>query len=60
VLATEAGVDDGPPLARVHLANGQWLTLRAARMDTAQPAHERDIAVSIESAAPAGRVSVFA
>ena len=60
LLATETGVNDNPPLARVHLANGRWLTLRAARMGTAQPAHERDIAVSIEPAAPGDRVSVFA
>jgi DNA-binding NarL/FixJ family response regulator len=28
----------------VHLASGRWLTLRAARMDTAQPAGDRDVA----------------
>ena len=60
LLAAEAGVDDHPPLARVHLASGRWLTLRAARMDTARPAGDRDIAVSIEPAAPGDRVSVFA
>ncbi len=60
LLATETGVSDNPPLARVHLANGRWLTLRAARMGTAQLAHQRDIAVSIEPAAPGDRVSVFA
>jgi DNA-binding NarL/FixJ family response regulator len=60
LLATEAGADTNPPLARVHLAAGRWLTLRAARMDTAQPAAERDIAVSIEPAAPQDRAAVFA
>src|SRR4029450_8438560 len=63
LLAAEAGVSDDPPLARVHLGGGRWLTLRAARMGTAQPAQERDIAVSIAPAAPAGladRVAVFA
>ena len=35
LLAAEAGVDDSPPLARVHLADGRWLTLRAARMGAA-------------------------
>jgi DNA-binding NarL/FixJ family response regulator len=60
LIATEAGVDDGPPLARVHLEGGRWLTLRAARMGGAQPAGERDIAVTIEPAAPADRASVFA
>ena len=60
LVATETGVSENPPLARVHLANGRWLTLRAARLDTAPPAQERDIAVSIESAAPGDRVAVFA
>jgi DNA-binding CsgD family transcriptional regulator len=60
LLAAEAGVSDDPPLARVHLGGGRWLTLRAARMGTAQPAQERDVAVSIEPAAPADRVAVFA
>jgi DNA-binding CsgD family transcriptional regulator len=60
LLAAEAGIDHGPPFARVHLANGRWLALRAARMDTAQPAPERDIAVSVELAAPDDRASVFA
>jgi DNA-binding CsgD family transcriptional regulator len=60
LLATEAGADTNPPLARVHLASGRWLTLRAARMDTAQPAAERDIAVSIEPAAAHDRAAVFA
>jgi DNA-binding CsgD family transcriptional regulator len=65
LLATEAGVDGNPPVARVHLVSGQWLTLRAARMDTARmdatlPMPERDIAVSIETTAPRDRVSLFA
>ena len=61
LLATEAGVSDDPPLARVHLSGGRWLTLRAARMSTAaQAGLERDIAVSIEPAPPGDRVSVFA
>jgi hypothetical protein len=60
LLAREAGVDGNPPLARVHLGSGHWLTLRAARMDSAQPVPERDIAVSIETTAPGGRVSLFA
>jgi DNA-binding CsgD family transcriptional regulator len=60
LLAREAGVDFNPPLARVHLGNSHWLTLRAARMDSAQPVAERDIAVSIEATAPGGRLSLFA
>jgi DNA-binding CsgD family transcriptional regulator len=60
LLAREAGVDGNQPLARVHLSGGRWLTLRAARLDSPQPVAERDIAVSIETTAPDGRVSLFA
>ena len=56
LLAVEAGVDDHPPWARVHLAGGAWLTLRAARIGDG-PA---DIAVTIETASPAERTEVFA
>jgi DNA-binding CsgD family transcriptional regulator len=59
LLAKEAGVDGNPPLARVHLGSGHWLTLRADRMDSAQPVTDRDIAVSIESTASGGRLSLF-
>lgn len=60
LLANEAGVDDQPPSTRVHLVQGQWLTLRAARIgDAAQP-RDRDIAVTIEQTSSADRVSVFA
>jgi DNA-binding CsgD family transcriptional regulator len=65
LLAAEAGVDRHLPVARVHLAGGRWLTLRAARIDggqsgAGQPGTEPDLAVSIEPAAPGDRVSVFA
>jgi DNA-binding CsgD family transcriptional regulator len=60
LLAAEAGVDGNPPRARVHLGGGQWLTLRAARMDAARPVPDRVVAVSIEAAAPSERVSLFA
>ena len=56
LLAVEAGVDDHPPSARVHLSSGTWLTLRAARIGDAPP----DIAVTIETASPAERTEVFA
>jgi hypothetical protein len=59
LLAREAGVDANPPRARVHLGGGRWLTLHAARMDAAQPAAERDIAVSIEITAPGDRLALF-
>ena len=60
LLAREAGVDANPARARVHLGGGHWLTLRAARMDSAQPVPARDIAVSIETTVPGDRVSLFA
>ena len=60
LLTREAGVDRNPPVARVHLVSGQWLTMRAARMDTVLPIPERDIAVSIETTRPRDRVSLFA
>src|SRR5215472_6368754 len=61
LIAVEAGVDDSPPTARVHLADGRWLTLRAARMeDAGQAPEERDVAVSIEPSTADDRVSVFA
>ena len=59
LLAVEAGIDDHSPSARVHLSRGLWLTLRAARIVTASPAAEQDIAVTIEATAPAERVALF-
>jgi DNA-binding CsgD family transcriptional regulator len=60
LLAVEAGVDANPPRARVHLSDGLWLTLRAARIgDDSKSARDRDIAVTIEEAAPAERVDLF-
>ncbi|WP_308296992.1 MULTISPECIES: helix-turn-helix transcriptional regulator [unclassified Streptomyces] len=59
LLAVEAGVDTNPPRARVHLADGLWLTLRAARIGDADPPDRRDIAVTIEEAAPPERLAVF-
>jgi DNA-binding CsgD family transcriptional regulator len=52
LLAIEAGVDDHPPAARVHLDEGDWLALRAARIGD-------DIAVSIERASPIERLELF-
>ena len=59
LLAVESGVDDHPPTARVHLAAGVWLTLRAARIGTTLPAAARDIAVTIEASTPAERMTLF-
>lgn len=58
LLATEAGVNDHPATARVHLSHGRWLTFRAARMPS-----ERDAgltAVTIEPTPPAERAALFA
>jgi DNA-binding CsgD family transcriptional regulator len=59
VLAVEAGVDVNPPRARVHLADGLWLSLRAARIDATEPDGDRHIAVTIEETAPAERTALF-
>ncbi len=52
LVAVEAGVDQHPPVARVHLASGRWVTVRAARMG-------ENIAVTIEETSPAARASLF-
>ena len=59
LLASEAGVDRNPPLARVHLSQGLWLTLRAGRIGDTAPPQERDIAVSIEETSPTERLALF-
>ena len=53
LLAVEAGVDDHPPAARVHLRSVGWLALRAARMGD-------DIAVTIEPAGTGERLDLLA
>lgn len=58
LLANEAGVDSHPARARVHLGQGVWLSLRAARMATAGGAGG-DVAVTIETASPAERMDLF-
>lgn len=60
LLAVEAGVDHNPPSARVYLAGDRWVTLRAARIGDTGPPAGRDIAVTIEETAPAGRATLFA
>lgn len=57
LLAVEAGVDVHAPSARVHLADGVWLTLRAARLG--QTGAADDIAVTIERTSPAERLDLF-
>jgi DNA-binding CsgD family transcriptional regulator len=60
LLATEAGIDQNPPSARVHLADGLWLTLQAGRIGPGTPARDQDIAVSIEESPPPARLALFA
>ena len=60
LLAVEAGVDRNEPRARVHLADGLWLNLRAARLEPADRAAPGDIAVTVEQCAPLDRLDLFA
>jgi len=61
LLALEAGADEHPAWARVHLSGGAWVTLRAARIGGEPGAGtEQDIAVSIEVTPTAERVGLFA
>jgi DNA-binding CsgD family transcriptional regulator len=60
LLAVEAGVDLGPPSARVHLTGNCWLTLRAVRLEGEAPREERDVAVIIDESSPPERLSLFA
>jgi DNA-binding CsgD family transcriptional regulator len=54
LLAREARVDDHEAMARVHLADGVWLTLRASRVSPGDA-----IAVAIERSSPAERLDGF-
>jgi DNA-binding CsgD family transcriptional regulator len=60
LLANEAGVDAHAPSARVHVRDGLWVTLRAARIDTTSPHDAASIAVSIELTPPGERAALFA
>ncbi len=57
LLAAEAGVDDHPASSRTHLGDGFWLTLRAARMASADGTDP--IVVSIEETSAVERVELF-
>lgn len=69
LLAVEAGVDDRPASTRVHLGDGFWLTLRAARLAFDPPASGSlttttgstgNIVVTIEEASATERLELFA
>jgi DNA-binding CsgD family transcriptional regulator len=55
LLARQHGVDDHEPMARIHLADAFWVTLRASRVEPSDL-----IAVTIEPASSASRLGVFA
>lgn len=59
LLAVEEAVDTGPPMARVHLAGGRWLTLRAARIAEPVSTSDGTIAVTLERTAPQERLALF-
>lgn len=59
LLAVEAGIDDHPARARVHLAGGRWVTVRAARIGPDADGTARDIAVTIEPTTPADRLDLY-
>lgn len=62
LLAVEAGIDQHPPRARVHISGGTWLTLQAARIGTPGAAivAQAQIAVTIELASTADRAAIYA
>jgi DNA-binding CsgD family transcriptional regulator len=60
LLASEVGLFDHPPVARVRPVGGTWLTFRAARIDSDRPPADRDIAVTIELTSPGERRSLYA
>jgi len=62
LLAAEEGLDDHPAIARTHLAEGFWLTIRAARLAADEAtAHTggAGIVVTIEETSAADRRDVF-
>jgi DNA-binding CsgD family transcriptional regulator len=62
LVASEQGVDRNQPLARVHLANSLWVTMRATRLSGAEASGASApgaIAVTIEETSPPDRLEVF-
>ncbi len=60
LLAVEAGVDGNPPMTRLHLAGGQWVTMSAARLGSAGPVEARTIAVTLQRTSAVDRAALFA
>lgn len=59
LLAREDGIDDHPPSARTHQADGAWATVSAARLAHAHPGTPA-IAVTVEPTPPTQRSELFA
>lgn len=59
LIANETGIDHHPARACVHLKDGAWLSLRAARMANLR-GNAGDIAVTIETASAVERLGIFA
>ena len=61
LLAAENGVDSHAAFARLHLADGFWLAVRAARLAPDQPAagQAATIVVTIEEASASERIDLF-
>ncbi|MEP7019527.1 MAG: helix-turn-helix transcriptional regulator [Pseudonocardiales bacterium] len=59
LLAAEAGIDQHPASARVHLTDGFWLTLRAARLTSDEP-NQAAVVVTIEETSATERLDLFA
>ena len=43
----------------MHLAGGEWVTVRAARIGSDRPLERRNIAITIEACSPTERFEVF-
>lgn len=59
LLAAEAGVDQHPAQARVHLGGGTWLTLRADRLSGSGPVTDQGIVVTMEASSAGERRDLF-
>ncbi|MEO6713829.1 MAG: helix-turn-helix transcriptional regulator [Mycobacteriales bacterium] len=59
LLANEQGVDANDPASRVHLADGFWVTLRAARLGSGDGPAASPIAVTLEETSPGDRLDLF-
>lgn len=58
LLAVEAGIDPGPPSARLPVGGGRWVVVRAARLGPAAPG--TPIVVTVGEATAAERLEVYA